>query len=299
MEESLMPPSPQPSPSPDELERPGTLLETDDDIRRALHAQQPAQPAARKTAPPPAPEPEQPAQRAGARSYRPTQRPPIALLTVLDDGKADGEVVRLRTDRFLIGRSEGDLLIPNDQQISARHLEITRLRVGDKYRWVVTDLQSANGLFIRVSRTVLSDKTEFLAGMGRYRFEAPSGSLPETVDHLPPETFPEGTRPPGNEGAVPLQPSLVELVGGKVTARLPLVKAEYWIGSDPACALCRAGDPFIEPRHVRLYREANGAWHAQNNKTANGLWLKVPQITVADSCSFQIGEQRFRLTAGG
>jgi hypothetical protein len=31
----------------------------------------------------------------------------------------------------------------------------------------------------------------------------------------------------------------------------------------------------------------------------SGLWLKVPQITVADSCSFQIGEQRFRLSAGG
>jgi hypothetical protein len=74
---------------------------------------------------------------------------------------------------------------------------------------------------------------------------------------------------------------------------------EYWIGSDPACAICRPGDLFLEPRHVRLYREANGTWHAQNNKTANGLWLKVPQITVADSCSFQIGEQRFRLNAGG
>jgi hypothetical protein len=48
-----------------------------------------------------------------------------------------------------------------------------------------------------------------------------------------------------------------------------------------------------------LSREAGGVWHAQNNKTANGLWLKAPQITVADSCSFQIGEQRFRLNAGG
>src|SRR6185437_9364261 len=82
---------------------------------------------------------------ASASPYRPTQRPPLALLTVLDDGKTDGEVVRLRTDRFVIGRTEGDLLIPHDQQISARHLEITRQRVNEKYRWVVTDLQSSNG----------------------------------------------------------------------------------------------------------------------------------------------------------
>jgi hypothetical protein len=220
------------------------------------------------------------------------------MLTVVDDGKSDGEVVRLRSDRFIIGRSEGDFLIPHDRQISTRHIEITRQRVGEKYRWVLTDLQSSNGLFIRVSRTILSDKTELLIGKGRYRFEAAKSSLPETVDNLPPDV-PQGTHPLGNEPAAPPQPALVELSGGKVLSRLPLEKAEYWIGSAPACAICRANDPFIEPRHIHLCRDADGAWHAQNNKTANGIWLKVPQITVADSCSFQIGEQRFRLSAGG
>jgi pSer/pThr/pTyr-binding forkhead associated (FHA) protein len=288
-----MPPIQPQKPSPEE-ERPGTLLETDEDIRKALQTNQPAQPADKKTTPAPAPLP----QRDNADPFRPTQRPPIALLTVLDDGKSEGEVVRLRSDRFIIGRSEGDLLIPHDRQISARHIEITRQRVGEKYRWVLTDLQSSNGLFIRVSRTILSDRTELLVGRGRYRFEAAKNSLPETVDNLPPDV-PQGTHPLGNEAAAPPQPALVELSGSKVLSRLPLVKPEYWIGSDPACAICRPDDPFFEPRHVRLYQDANGVWHAQNNKTANGLWLKVPQITVADSCSSQIGEQRFRLNAGG
>jgi pSer/pThr/pTyr-binding forkhead associated (FHA) protein len=287
-----MPPSPQPSETPADPERPGTLLETDEDILKALQAQQPAQPPVKSAAPTP------PLLRAQSNPYRPTQRPPIALLTVVDDGKSEGEVVRLRSDRFIIGRSEGDFLIPHDRQISARHIEITRQRVGEKYRWVVTDLQSSNGLFIRVSRTLLSDRTELLIGKGRYRFETAKSNLPETVDNLPTDV-PQGTHPLGNEPATALQPALVELSGGKVLSRQPLDKAEYWIGSDPACAICRPGDPFLEPRHVRLYREANGTWHAQNNKTANGLWLKVPQITVADSCSFQIGEQRFRLNAGG
>jgi hypothetical protein len=176
-----MPPSPHPAPSPADPARPGTLLETDEDIRKALQAQQPAQPAARKIALTPTPPP----QRDNADPYRPTQRPPIALLTVLDDGKSEGELVRLRSDRFIIGRSEGDFLIPHDRQISARHIEITRQRVGEKYRWVLTDLQSSNGLFIRVSRTILSDRTELLVGKGRYRFEAAKSSLPETVDNLP------------------------------------------------------------------------------------------------------------------
>ncbi len=284
-----MPPSPQPPQPP---ERSGTLLETDDDIRRALLANKPEQPAASaaKASPPAA---------TNARLFRPTQRPPVALLTVLDDGKSEGEVVRLRADRFGIGRSEGDFLLPHDQQISARHIEITRQRVGEKYRWAVTDCQSSNGLFIRVSRAVLADKTEFLVGQGRYRFEAAGGNSQDTVDHVPAEAAHASTRPLGIDSGSLLQPALVELAGGKVLSRLLLAKAEYWIGRDPACAICRAGDPFIEPRHVRLYREAGGAWHAQNNKTSNGLWLKVPQVTVTDSCSFQIGEQRFRLTAGG
>jgi pSer/pThr/pTyr-binding forkhead associated (FHA) protein len=291
-----MPPSSHSAQPPPDPERPGTLLETDDDIRQALRSNPPGQLATAKAAQPAA----STARPTGSASpYRPTQRPPTALLTVFDDGKGEGEVLRLRADRFVIGRSEGDFLVPHDPQISARHLEITRHRVGEQYRWVLTDLQTTNGLFIRVSRTALADKAELLVGSGRYRFEAPGSNLPETLDDLPPDAPHGSTRPLATDAATLLQPALVELASGKVLFRLPLAKPEYWIGSDPACPICRAGDPFVEPRHARLYRDAKGAWHAQNNKSPNGLWVKVPQITVTDSCLFQIGEQRFRLNAGG
>lgn len=297
-----MPPSPQPSQTPAIPERTGTVFETDEDILRELLRNKADVELVGKTGQPaasPVPGAHTQPRSSSAKPYRPTQRPPLALLTVLDDGKGEGEVLRLRSDRFVIGRTEGDLLIPHDPQISGRHLEITRQRSGEKYRWVVTDLQSSNGLFVRVSRAHLADKAEFLAGIGRYRFEMPNSNLPETVDAPPADAPPGSTRPLGVDAAMLLQPALVELIGGKVLSRLPLAKAEYWIGSDPACSICRASDPFIEPRHIRVYREANGSWHAQNNKTANGLWLKVSQLTVTDSCSFQIGEQRFRLSAGG
>lgn len=290
-----MPPSPQPPQPPASPERPGTLLETDEDVLQALRNKPnvelvpvPVQPPTTAAKSP-----------SSAKPYRPTQRPPIALLTILDDGKGEGETVRLRGDRFVIGRTEGDLLIPHDPQISGRHIEITRQRSGEKYRWLVTDLQSTNGLFIRVSRTILADKAEILAGTGRYRFEAAGSNLPETTEYVVPGTQPGSTQPVGVDAASLMHPALVEVLGGKVLSRLPLATSEYWIGSDPTCAICRAGDPFVESRHIRLYREANGAWYAQNNKTSNGLWLKVPHVSVSDSCSFQIGEQRFRLNAGG
>ena len=291
-----MPPTPVPPTPPSNEERPGTILETDEDVRRALRPAKPNQPVAAG-----------PVWRHRRHNtylhldHPParTARPPIANLTVFDDAKSEGEVVRIRTDRFVIGRSEGDLRIPHDELISARHVEVTRLRVGEAYRWVITDLQATNGLFVRVSRTVLADKAEFLVGKGCYRFEAPTSVAPNTVDFLPPDTPPASTRPWEVRSPTPEQPVLVELLAGTSGARIPLTNAEYWIGSDPVCAICRKGDPFVEPRHVRLYRDASGAWHAQNNKSANGLWYRVPQIMVDDACLFQIGEQRLRLKAGG
>ena len=292
-------PSPSPSQPPADLGMQDSIPAIDESIHRVLRPNPASQEATSRKTPASVPPQKPSSQQTSASPYRPTMRPPLALLTVLDDGEREGEVVRVRSDCFVIGRTEGDFLIPHDQQISARHLEISRHRVGEKYRWVLTDLQSSNGLFIRVSRIVLSDKAEFLAGMGRFRFEAPSDNLPETMDNLPPETAQSSTRPLGIEAASLLQPALIELVIGKVLSRLLLANPEYWIGSDPSCLICRRDDPFIEPRHVRLYCEVNGTWNAQNNKTANGLWFKVPQITVAKSCSFQIGEQRFRLNRGG
>ena len=89
-----------------------------------------------------------------AMPFRPTARPKVAMLTVCDDGKTDGEVIRIRSHRFIIGRTEGDLCIPIDGRISARHVEITLQTIGAvHHRWVVTDLQSTHGLFVRVSRT--------------------------------------------------------------------------------------------------------------------------------------------------
>jgi len=77
-----------------------------------------------------------------------------------------------------------------------------------------------------------------------------------------------------------------------------LTNPEYWLGSHPTCAICRADDPFMDSRHARLFRDAKGAWNIQSNKALNGVWFKISQMTVNEGCMFQIGEQRFRLKVG-
>jgi hypothetical protein len=84
---------------PQPVERSGTLIETDDDIRQAfLSGQKGRQPGQPVAVDPPAPVPVQP-QPQPARTavpFRPTVRPPVAVLTVFDDGKTDGEMIRIR-----------------------------------------------------------------------------------------------------------------------------------------------------------------------------------------------------------
>lgn len=275
-------------------ERPDTVLDTEEEVRQALLSGRKGQPQSLPRAPAPAAAPP-PAAGQTANVFRPTARPPVAVLTVLDDGKMDGEVIRIRDHRFVIGRTEGDLRIPIDGRISSRHAEITLQTVGGLHLWVVTDLQSTHGMFVRISRTVLADKAEFLVGNGRYRFEAPERVADATSDYVPKQ--PGSSETQGwDDSQSPLRPpALTELIGNAIGNRILLVKPEYWIGADPTCQICRADDPFCEQRHVRVFRGQTGAWHAEHNKSQNGLWLRMSQIVVDSVIHFQLGEQRFRL----
>ena len=275
-------------------ERSGTVLETDEEIRQSEASgskdRQPVEPIGPGRVPPPIESIGPP-----AHPFRPSARPPVAMLTIYDDGKAEGEAIRIRDHRFVIGRTEGDLRIPIDGRISARHAEVTLQLVGGKHRWVVTDLQSLHGMFVRVTRTALADKAEILVGGGRYRFDAPQPATEATADYIT-EGSASGTTRGWDDNSAPLRPpALTELIGNEIGNRLVLVKPEYWIGTDPACPICRTDDPFCEPRHARLYRGPKGGWSAEHNKTRNGLWLRMAQITVEAMIQFQLGEQRFRL----
>ena len=286
-------------------ERSGTVLETDEDVRQALLAGLQGRPPA--AAVPPAPTPvaaparvagaaPRPLIGTGASPYRPTVRPPVPILTVFDDGKADGETIRVREGKFTIGRTEGDLRFPLDGRMSSQHVEITLQVVGGLNRWVITDLRSSHGLFIRVSKIALVDKAEILVGNGRYRFDATQADAGQTVDPIDASATDTGQTQGWTESPGPFRPpALTELLGREIGNRLLLVHPEFWIGADPSCPISRPDDPFCEPRHARIFRNAKGGWSAEHNKTQNGLWLRMPQITVDSVVHFQIGEQRFRL----
>lgn len=280
----------QPVPEPQE----GTRLESDDEIRQALQARRarlaapaaPARPGAQAKAPMAVPDEIEP------QAEKPVLRPPVALLCVLDDGKTDGEWLRLRADRTAIGRMEGEVRIPHDGAVSGQHAELVRQRVGNGFRWCLVDLKSTNGTFVRIGSSILRHENEFLIGAGRYRFEAAPAAA-EIV--APPGTPLQTTQAWTGAPVHALVPSLVEMGPAGPLRRMNLTLPEYWIGRDAkSCPIARPDDVLVNARHARLHRNAKGQWHIENNKSLNGLWLRIVEpMPLGSACQFRMGEQRF------
>jgi len=190
--------------------------------------------------------------------------------------------------------------LPHDEMVSSRHAAITRQNVGGKPRIVVTDLQSRNGLFVRVTKAPLAHLAEVLVGGGHYRLEIIQDVVPETADmigHI--DGRPSGTRAMEGQHS-PGSVVLSEIVAGRAEAKIKLDDTQYAIGRHSDCEIRRPHDPFTAAKHALLTRSERGTWVIENQRTLNGIWLRMPQIVVGDgkSCEFRIGEQRFRLKFG-
>jgi hypothetical protein len=92
----------------------------------------------------------------------------MALVHVIDDGREAGEIVRMRSDRLVIGRAAGDIVVPHDICMSPTHAAIERLEEGG---WLLRDLGSAVGTFVRVTSARLVTGTVIQVGRTQLRFE--------------------------------------------------------------------------------------------------------------------------------
>lgn len=195
-------------------------------------------------------------------SYRPTSRPPMASLKIFHDGMQAFTMTHIMADRFTIGRSEGDLLIPHDLQISSRHVEIERQHKDGNYRWFLADLGSRNGTFVQIERAPLRDQDELLIGRNSYRFfqRAQQAGL----------------------------------------LRLPLETGDVWKFDDESAWIGRAfdgltcfpSDPYLDEKHAYFQLTPQG-WVVKNTGSLNGVWYRIKKVELNRPCCFQIGEQRF------
>jgi len=225
--------------------------------------------------------------------FRPVLRPAVPVLTVLDDGSMDvGEEIRIRKNSFVIGRSGGDLALPNDATISKEHAEIRLVANRGVMHWMLHDLGSINGTFVRVNRTSVFVDTIIVIGSRRYRLDGPfqrqAGDL-ERADGN--KTLLVGR---GAEGGA--WPTLVDSSGRPDSKRFLIRKPKVTIGGMHGGCDIEIDDPLVARHHATLERDSNGVWHVLSVKprNGNGIWTNIHAVGLTPYCYFQCGEQRFR-----
>ena len=226
-------------------------------------------------------------------AYRPTLRPSMALLHVLDDGEDSGEVLRIRPNSFVIGRVEGDLIIAHDGGISGRHAEISRRLENGEHCWYLKDLQSTNGTFVRASTIILSHEQEFSIGGRRFRYEVPTVPEQPAAAEAERNVTSKWESLAGPQAVSGLQPSVVEVSPGRPGQRFPLREQENWIGRERSQCSIVVDDPMADRRHARIYRDEKNRWIIANARSRNGLWARIQEVNLGRGGFFQCGEQRF------
>lgn len=224
-----------------------------------------------------------------SHDFRPCLRPPVPVLTILDDGSMEqGEEVRLRRERFSIGRTSGDVQIPNDTSISGAHAEIRRTPWKGGFQWHLHDLDSVNGTFVRCVRAVLHENAILILGTRRFRLRNPlkPGSMPlmtrdtNLLDgrHIPDAVWPVLAEASAKPGAVEFSLRSDKLVIGRAGG-----------GAD-----IELDDPLLANRHAELKRMRDGTWMIVAETTRNGIWVSISAVGLTPWSFFRCGEQRFR-----
>lgn len=221
--------------------------------------------------------------------YRPTLRPPVPVVTVLDDGSRDyGEEFRIRTDSFSIGRTVGTLKLPNDPSISGAHAEIRRVPWKGGYQWHLHDVGSVNGTFVRSARSVFHETTVMIIGSRRFRLRNPLKPAARQVSTTDTNLLDDVSIP------ATVWPVLIEASGKPGALQLPLRSESATIGRVGGGAEIELDDPLVANRHATLKRQRDGSWLMEADFTRNGVWVSVTSIELRSNCFFRLGEQRFR-----
>ena len=211
---------------------------------------------------------------AEALPWRPGRRSAMALLHVVDDGRDSGETIRLRDDTLVIGRVTGGVKIPHDAFLDRHHARLDRLPGGS---WLLTDLGSTDGTWVRVMTAKLRPGTHLQIGGTRLVFRRDADGT-------------SAFAPVGQGAAADSAPSFpcppTPFLLGRADA-LP-------VHADPSLPTLLLDDPFVSPVHAEVVA-GRGAWRIVN-RGLNGLWVRIEApVRLHAVAQFQCGDQRFVL----
>lgn len=222
------------------------------------------------------------------RALRPLVRAAVPILTLLDDGSyLTGEAFRLRSDRFVIGRTAGDLILSHDKTVSGTHLEILRLEHRGRHRWVMRDLDAANGTFVRVAEAIIYDDTTILIGGGRYQLQQPLKKMRDSETH--------GTTVFSRETDNSFWPCLVCVSDDENSiVQYPIRTEKTTVGKVGGGSDIEIDDPHLAHRHATIDRLEDGNYRIVAHKSLNGVWANVRVQNLSRLTYFRCGECFFK-----
>jgi pSer/pThr/pTyr-binding forkhead associated (FHA) protein len=211
-----------------------------------------------------------------AATFYPVHRPKTPTLFMMDDNQETAEAFRLRLPQTVIGRTRGDILVPNDAHVSERHVEIRRELVDNQYTWLLSDLRSTNGTYLRILKQFLDDGDCLLLGGRYFRFSQFDPEDPEE-----------------NVGKF----GLVEFAHPKNEQR-----RLFFLSKDQDNVIGNSQhdingneweDKYLDGRHAKIVCDPDSHWSIEDLDSHNGTWVRVNSLKLEDGISFQLGGQRF------
>ncbi len=225
-------------------------------------------------------------------AFAPRRRPWYPQLIIVDDHSAEsGEVIRLRKDSFSLGRAGCDLSFPAEGLMSGTHAKISHQEIAaNHWEWVLEDSTSRNGVFVRQAEFPLLPGNEFLLGGTKVmvhgdcnlnrKLTEPSPSLSAFV---------------GDLDQIRTKPELeiCSYLFSQDSLNVPLKGKRLQLGRHAEGAAAFGVDPFVEPVHATVQKIDSHSWKIVDQKSLNGIWIRVRRAVLSQSTSFILGEQRF------
>jgi pSer/pThr/pTyr-binding forkhead associated (FHA) protein len=212
-----------------------------------------------------------------------------------------------------IGRTEGNVVIPEDRYISPRHARVARVMRGGTGEVVLRDLGSVNGVYLRIpsglgsalgsadspgakpedprTSVTLRDQDLFLVGQQVLRFE-----VVKDADEGFGSASEHGTLLFGTPAAPRYARVSQRTVEGVTRDVFYIRKVETVLGRESG-DIVFTDDPFLSRRHatIRVDKE-NKRYSLSDLGSSNGTFLQIrEEVRLKDGDHFRIGQQLFRI----
>lgn len=208
------------------------------------------------------------------------------LVVIAQDGSS-GRHYPVPSWQADIGRSEGEITLPDDRFVCPRHARLVR----DGARVTIQDLASVNGIYKRLINPVrLENGDVFLMGMALLKIELLAPNEQNLSGAIDRGTQVFGT-PPG-----PRYARLSEQTMEGIPRSIFVVTREETILGREVGDIVFSSDPFMSRRHAAITRNnSDGSFSLLDLGSSNGTFIRIRgQVELVPGDHVRIGQHLFR-----